>query len=216
MVGDRSETDQKAFVALLSNLFHWRLDKTDKRAYSLDPKDYPNLPLFVLTKDQNYYLNQVFWLVYDDLSSWPSMSFYHRTSVEDVEALAKSEYSAIAESPSGRALHAVPKISKLLVAYLQGLVAVSPYFRGTADPRAAGFAEEVAVQTFDRLNKVTKKDYMDFLQRKLGEWYRGAPKAAVPKTAVRTEHDDPAPQASGGSEEVPDGVSSEEVALAMD
>ena len=57
---------------------------------------------------------------------------------------------------------------------------------------------------------------MDFLQRKLGEWYRGAPKGAVPKTAVRTEHDDPAPQASGAAEEVPDGVSSTTVALVMD
>ena len=109
--------------------------------------------------EQCVLLNQVFWLVYDDLSSWPSMSFYHRTSVEDVEALAQSEYSAIAESPSGRALHAVPKISKLLVAYLQGLVAVSPYFRGTADPRASGYAEEVATDAFDKLNVIKKAPF---------------------------------------------------------
>ena len=62
---------------------------------------------------------------------------------------------------------AVPKISKQFVAYLEGLVAVAPYARGTADPRATGLAEGVADAVFDQLNKERRKDYMDFLKRKV-------------------------------------------------
>jgi hypothetical protein len=42
------------------------------------------------------------------------MYFYHRPKVEDIELRLSS-------------LPACPKISKLFVAYLEGLVAVSPY-----------------------------------------------------------------------------------------
>ncbi len=58
--------------------------------------------------------------------------------VEDVEALAESEFAAIPEA----SLPACPKNSRpfQVVSYMAGLVAVSPYRRCTADPRAAGFA----------------------------------------------------------------------------
>jgi hypothetical protein len=56
--------------------------------------------------------------------------------VEDVEALAESEFAAIPEA----SLPACPKNSRPFVSYMAGLVAVSPYRRCTADPRAAGFA----------------------------------------------------------------------------
>ena len=70
-------------------------------AYCIDPKDDPRLPLIVMNNDQICYLNQVFWLVYDDATSWRSLSFYHRTKVEDIKehkALAESEFAEIAES----------------------------------------------------------------------------------------------------------------------
>jgi hypothetical protein len=92
----------------------------------------------------------VFWLEYDDSTLWRSLSFYHRPKVEVIEALADSEFAAIPEA----FLPACPKISKpeLFIAYLEGFVAVCPHRRvgGTADPRAAGFAEEAAA--FVRLN----------------------------------------------------------------
>jgi hypothetical protein len=53
-------------------------------------------------------------------------------------------------------LPACPKDFKLLVAYLEGLRAVAPYRRGTDDPRAAVFSEEVAGKAFDKLNAVKK------------------------------------------------------------
>ena len=218
MLGKRSDPSQQAFANLLRGLFHWKLDTTDKRAYSLNPADYPRLPLFAFNKDQACYLNQVFWLVYEDATSWRSLSSMHRSRVEDIEALAESEFDAIAESPSGAALPACPKISKTFVAYLEGLVVVPPYNRGTADPRASGFAEEVAADAFDKLNAVKKSDYMAFLKRKLREWYRAAPKGPGPGPARREpddESDQPAPKAGAvGTPE--DGVSSSTFTFALD
>ena len=63
--------------------------------------------------------------------------------MEDIWALVESEFAGIAESPSGEALPAISKMSKLFLAalaYLEGLEAVSPCYRGTADPFAIGFA----------------------------------------------------------------------------
>ena len=76
-------------------------------------------------------------------------------------------------------------------------MSVVPYHRVIADPRVAGFSEEVAAQVFHRLNKVKNKDYTDFLQRELGEWYRDAPKGIRPNgpAAARTEHDESEQQA---------------------
>ena len=39
--------------------------------------------------------------------------------------------------------------TQAFVAYLEGLVVVTPYHRGTADPRASGYAEEVAADVFE-------------------------------------------------------------------
>ena len=210
MVGNRSDASQTAFADLLSCLFHWKLDITETRAYSLNPADYPRLPLFALNKDQTCYLNQVFWLVYDDVSSWRSMSFYHRSKVEDIEALAESEFAAIDDSAP-----ACPKISKHLVAYMEGLVAVAPYLRGTADPSAQGFAEAVAAEAFDRLNAVKKAQYMDFLKRKLGEWYRAAPKGLRPAPAPEVDEPD-LPRAGGDGAQAEDGVSTATFTFPLD
>jgi hypothetical protein len=60
---------QKAFADLLHGLFHWELDTTDQRAYSLAPADCPGLPLFSFAGETSYF-NHVFWLVYDDATTW--------------------------------------------------------------------------------------------------------------------------------------------------
>ena len=85
-------------------------------------------------------------------------------------------------------------------------MAVAPYLRGTADPRAQGFAENVAAEAFDRLNAVKKADYMDFLKRKLGEWYRAAPKGLRPAPAPEVDEPD-LPRAGGDGAQAEDGVS---------
>jgi hypothetical protein len=68
------------------------------------------------------------------------LQYHQRPKVEDVEALAESEFAAIPDA----SLPACSKISKAFVSYLSGLVAVSPYRRGTADPRVCYAAGSTA------------------------------------------------------------------------
>ena len=39
-----------------------------------------------------------------------------------------------------------------------------------------GVAEQAATEAFNNLNKLKNEPYMAYLKRKLGEWYREAPK----------------------------------------
>ena len=162
---------------------------------SLKPEDYPRLPLFTTDRtapEKCVFLNQVFWLVLDDAFSWRSMSRLACNTVEEVEHLAESQCVSIAASKSGAALKAVPKISKHLVAYMAGLVAVSPYKHGAFDPRAKGIAEQAATEAFNNLNKLKNEPYMAYLKRKLGEWYSEAPQPERQQPVADDDEDEPA------------------------
>ena len=64
--------------------------------------------------------------------------------------MAESQYLSIAASKSGDALKAVPKLSQNFVAYIQGLVALSPYQNGPFDSRAKGVAEHASAEALSR------------------------------------------------------------------
>jgi hypothetical protein len=132
-------------------------------------------------------LNQVFWLVLYSSLSWRSMSCLSCDTAEDseqVEQLVDSQYLSIAASTSrsGRALPAVPKISKDLVmaclVAVAGLVAVSPYRHGPFNSRAKGVTEHwhASAEAMKNLNKLKNKPFMAYLKHKLGEWYSKAPR----------------------------------------
>ena len=75
MLGDCCDPSQQAFANLLRGLFHWKLDTTEGRAYSLLPNDYLRLPLYKKHQIQtvgHVFLNEVFWLVYDNMSDAPT------------------------------------------------------------------------------------------------------------------------------------------------
>ena len=111
-------------------LFQWKRDIGPDRAYSLDPADYPRLPLFTWkgAKDSTAFLNAVFLLVFDSVSTWRSMSQLY-CNVADMADLADSVYDAIPAALGSvcPALPAVPKISKNLVAYIAGMLLTAPY-----------------------------------------------------------------------------------------
>jgi hypothetical protein len=115
--------------------------------------------------------------------------------------LAESQYLSISASKSGPALKAVPKISKQLVAYLEGLLAVSPYANGFCYSRAKGVAEAAATEAFKILNLRTNEAYMHYLKRKLGEWYREAPRPVRRQPPVPDEDE---PAQADDTEEAPD------------
>jgi hypothetical protein len=72
---------------------------------------------------------------------------------------------------TGPALKEVPKLSKHLAAYVEGLLAVSPYVNGPFDSRAKGVVEAVAAAALSDLNQLANEPYMAYLELKLGEWY---------------------------------------------
>jgi len=67
-LGQRTHECQDVFAKFLTGLFHWKLDTSESRTYSLKPEDYPRLPLFKPDPAEKcVLLNQVFWLVLDRL-----------------------------------------------------------------------------------------------------------------------------------------------------
>jgi hypothetical protein len=63
----------------------------------------------------------------------------------------------------------LPKISRNLVAYMAGLVAVSSYKNGPFYFRAKGVVEHASAEAMKNPNKNKNKPYMAYLKRKLGE-----------------------------------------------
>ena len=71
----------------------------------------------------------------------------------------------------------MPKISRNFVAFLSGLIVVTPNIGGTSDTRAASLGEAHADVVLKVLKLATDAAYTDFLDRKLVEWYAAAPKS---------------------------------------
>jgi hypothetical protein len=110
----------------------------------------------------------------------------------------ETQYPSDQATKSGTALMAVPKLSKQLVAYMEGLLAVSHYVNGPFNSRAKGVAEAVAAAALSDLSQLANEPYMAYLKRKLGEWYRKAPRPAHKQPAV--DADEPAPAADDQEE----------------
>ena len=81
------------------------------------------------------------------------------------------------EGPVLYALSAMPKIPRNFVAYLSGLIVVTPNIGGTSDIRAASLGEAHADVVLKFLKLETDAAYTDFLDRELVEWYAAAPKS---------------------------------------
>ena len=93
-------------------------------------------------------------------------------NVDDMADLASSVYPASSAALGGAcpALSAVPKISRNLVAYLAGLIVVTPYIGKTANSCASGLGEAHADVVLEVLKLATDAAHTDFLQRKLVEY----------------------------------------------
>ena len=113
---------------------------------------------------------------------------------------------SVQATKSGAALKAVPKLSKHLVAYMEGLLAVSRYVNGPFDSHAKGvavLAEAVAAAALSDLKHLANELYIDYLKHKLGEWYREparGPKTRPQALEPAVDADEPAP-AAGDQEE---------------
>ena len=159
---------------MAGGLFHYKLDTSDDRAYSLKKEDNPRLPLFDpnAPATKRHYLNEVFLLVLDDLRTWRSMNTYAVDNAAQMQLLASAEHPEIPATPSGPAHIAIPKISKTLVSYIAGLVVTTPYYRANCDDRIKGLAEPYAKACLATLNTIDGKAYKKYLQDKLTAWFK--------------------------------------------
>ena len=114
-------------------LFHWRTQKddSDSSKYSLRPADYPALPLYFYDpKDAAQHtalLNKVFWYVFWDVAGCQSidmMACYNTARIDDITT---TKFPPVPALLTGPAFNECPKISKTLIAYLESLLALTPY-----------------------------------------------------------------------------------------
>ena len=107
---------------MTGGLFHYKHDASDDRAYSLSKHDYPRLPLFTMQApaSKRRYLNEVFLLVLDNLSTWRSMNTYAVDTEAQLKLLAAAEHPAIPATSPVPAFLALPKLSKTLAPALSG------------------------------------------------------------------------------------------------
>jgi len=156
---------------------HWKLDETEERLYSIRPDDYPRLPLFKQDAPNNkkYLLNHVFWLIFDQLPTWQSMGMLGATSTAQLEKVITEDYPAIEESPSGSALPAVSKFSKPFLAYLDAMLATTPFWGSSSDGRARGLPETHRDAFYKLSSSVTDKALKEYVVRKILSWHKAAP-----------------------------------------
>jgi hypothetical protein len=79
---------------------------------------------------------------------------------------------------------------------------VSPYMNGPFDSHAKGVAvltEAVAAAALSDLNQLANELYLAYLKRKLGEWYRKAPRPAHKQPEVVADEPAPAAGESAGT-----------------
>jgi hypothetical protein len=113
------------------------------------------------------------------MHQYQNLMWYHRFTFNIshviLDVRCESQQPLVHATKSGTALNAVPKLSKHLVTYMEGLLALSPgqspYVNGPFDSSAKGVAEAIAAAALSDLNQLANEPYMAYLNSKLGEWY---------------------------------------------
>ncbi len=165
------------YVRLLSRvlsggLFHWKKGLV----YSVVEEGlqlYHDVP-------ENTLLNDVFFYGMSHLSSFQKM---HENQVIKDTGIFEFLCTRLA-SPAipGTCVPETYRISKQLVAYLETLVAFSPYYLA-ADPRTQGKIENFYLKAFERYKDFTYKEFHKFIARKMTAFYahHGFPKTKADK-----------------------------------
>jgi hypothetical protein len=111
---------------------------------------------------ENTLLNDVFFYVMYHLSSFQNMHEYQVTKDTEIFEFVHTSSPAIPNS----VIPETYKISKQLVAYLETLVAFSPYYVA-GDPLTQGRVDNFYLQATDRYNDFTSKEFHKYIARKM-------------------------------------------------
>ena len=134
----------------------------------------PDAPALYEDGKNNTLLNDVFFYVLHHLPRLQNMHEYSVDAGQDIEAFVKRKYPQLEGPPS------VPPVfffSKNLLAYLETLVAFSPYYRAD-DARMAGKMEAFYQEAINRYKAYTDDKLHGYITGKLTKWcdlYRPKP-----------------------------------------
>ena len=144
---------------LSGGLFHYKKDL----AYSVANeglKLYHDVP-------ENTLLNDVFFYIMYHLSSFQNMHEYQVTRATNIFEFVHTSTPAIPDS----VIPETYRISKQLVAYLETLVAFSPYYVA-GDHRTTGRVDNFYMQALARYNDFTYKEFHKYIARKMEAFYK--------------------------------------------
>jgi hypothetical protein len=126
----------------------------------------PDAPALYEDGKNNTLLNDVFFYVLHHLPRLQNMHEYSVDAGQDIEAFVKRKYQQLEGPPS------VPPVfffSKNLLAYLETLVAFSPYYRAD-DARMAGKMEAFYQEAINRYKAYTDDKLHGYITGKLTKW----------------------------------------------
>ena len=115
----------------------------------------------------NTLLNDVFFYFFHHLPTFQNMHGYRLTKAMDLSKFVHTTFPALVGPP------AVPEtymVSKELVAYLETLVAFTPYYRAD-DPRMSGKMETFYTKALKRYKAYPYKEFHKYISKKLIAFY---------------------------------------------
>ncbi len=116
---------------------------------------------------ENTLLNDVFFYIVYNLSSFQNMHEYQVTKDTNIFEFVHTSSPAIPET----VISETYRFSKQLVAYLETLVAFSPYYVA-GDPRTQGRIDNFYVQALARYKDFTYKEFHKYIARKMESFYK--------------------------------------------
>ena len=194
---------------MAENLFHY---KAEQSKYSIKPADYGKKPLFLIDKDSSTYLNEFFFYVFSRVGRWQCLRELNVTSLDQAVSLSQAGYCELRKSRSGPPLEESPVISKKTVAYFESFLGAAPFPRIRKDARLDARIDKFYQNAMVRLAKVTHKDFVKYIERKMVAWYRRFPPKNDPDNMEQTPEGDTSMERGGGDDAGEDG---EEQALQL-
>ena len=162
---------------LSGGLFHFRKDL----AYSVVNEGlqlYHDVP-------ENTLLNDVFFYVMYHLSSFQNMHEYQVTKDTEIFEFVHTSSPAIPTTIIGETF----RFSKQMVAYVETLVAFSPYYVA-GDPRTQGRVDNFYHQALERYKDFPYKEFHKYIARKMAAFYKRHGFPATKASKVMQEPDE--------------------------
>ena len=116
---------------------------------------------------ENTLLNDVFFYIMYHLSSFQNMHEYQVTKDTDIFEFVHTSSPAIPNSIVGETF----RFSKQMVAYVETLVAFSPYYVA-GDPRTQGRVDNFYHQALERYKDFPYKEFHKYIARKMAAFYK--------------------------------------------